>query len=90
MLLKFFFKYLSVATQAKFMKKRGIVLGTRAKRGRQIYLYMVNNLFAEIQFEKDNPGLPVEELVLIDGLKKLNMHLEKDARSAVSSESFFG
>jgi hypothetical protein len=81
MLFKLFFNRLSLTSQANFMKKRGIVLGTRSKDGRQIYLYMVNNLFAEIRYENDNPLLKVETLILIDGLKKLNKYLEKDIRS---------
>ena len=80
MILKLIFKRLSVAKQADFMKRRGIVLGTRNKNGRQSYLYMVNNLFAEILYENDNPRLKVEGLVVIDGLSNLNKYLEKDLR----------
>jgi hypothetical protein len=80
MLLKFIIKRLSVSHQACFMKKRGIVLGTRTKDNRQIYLYMVSSLFAEIRYEDDNPRMKVEALVLIDGLKKFTHYLEKDVR----------
>lgn len=80
MFLKLFFKQLSVARQAEFMKRRGIVLGTRNKDGRQTYLYMVNNLFAEIMYEKDNPRLNVETVVVLDGLTKLNRYLEEEIR----------
>ena len=81
MFLKWFFKRLSRTRQAEFMKRRGIVLGTRTKDGRQRYLYMVNTLFAEILYEKDNPRMSVESLVVLDGLNDLNRYLEKDARS---------
>ncbi len=67
--------------QADFMKRKGIVLGTRMKDGRQSYLYMVNNLFAEILYEDDNPRLQVETLVVLDGLDRLNLYLEKDLRA---------
>lgn len=80
MFLKLFFKQLSLARQAEFMKRRGIVLGTRNKDGRQTYLYMVNNLFAEIMYEKDNPKLRVEAVVVLDGLNKLNQYLEEEIR----------
>lgn len=83
MLLKLFFKRLSLTNQASFMKRRGIILGTRTKDGRQIYIYMVNNLFAEIKYENDNPRNKVETLVMIEGLKKLNRYLEKDLRVPV-------
>ena len=63
------------------MKRRGIVLGTRNKGGRQSYLYMINNLFAEILYENDNPRMKVEALIVLDGLDKLNRHLEQDLRS---------
>jgi len=81
MFLKLFFKRLSITRQAEFMKRKGIVLGTRNKAGRQSYLYMVNNLFAEIFYENDNPRLKVEEIVVLDGLHKLNRYLEKDLKS---------
>lgn len=81
MFLKLMFKRWSVARQAEYMKRRGTVLGTRYKDGRQSYLYMVNNLFAEILYEDDNPGMKVEDLVVIHGLSKLHSHLEKDFRS---------
>ena len=63
------------------MKRRGIILGTRKRDGRQGYLYMVNNLFAEIFFENDNPRMNVERLVVLNGLNNLNRYLEDDFRS---------
>lgn len=81
MFLRLFFKRLSMTRQADFMKRKGIVLGTRMKDGRQSYLYMVNNLFAEILYEDDNPRLQVETLVVLDGLDRLNLYLEKDLRA---------
>jgi hypothetical protein len=62
------------------MKRRGIVLGTRNKDGRQGYLYMVNNLFAEIFYEDDNPRFRPERLTVLHGLENLNKYLEKDLR----------
>ena len=81
MFLKLFFNRWSVSRQANFMKRRGVVLGTRNKGGRQSYVYMVNNLFAEIFYENDNPSLNVETVIVIDGLSKLHRHLEKDIRN---------
>ena len=77
MLLKLIFKRLPAKKQADIMIRRGIVLGTHKKDGRQAYLYMVNNLFAEILYENDNPLMKVERLVLLDGLNKLNRQREK-------------
>lgn len=79
------FKLLSTARQAAFMKRRGIVLGTRKKDGRQSYLYMVNNLFVEIRYENDNPRLKVESLVLLSGLADLNRYMERDFHTTIST-----
>jgi len=69
------------------MKRAGIVLGTRNKNGRQTYLYMVNDLFAEILYENDNPRMRVEALVVLDGLHDLNRYLEEDTRSRKSRDN---
>jgi hypothetical protein len=82
MFLKLFFERLTVERQANFMRRRGIVVGTRKKKdGREGYLYMVNNLFAEIFYEGDNPKLKVESLVVLDGIRELNSRLERDGRA---------
>jgi hypothetical protein len=81
MLLKFLFTRMGFFQQINFMKKRGILLGTRCKNGRQIFIYMFRNLFAEIRFLKDNPEEKAEDLTLITGLKSLNSYLEKDVRA---------
>ena len=86
MFLKLFFERLTIERQANFMRRRGIVLGTRKKDGREGYLYMVNNLFAEIFYEGDNPKMKVESLVVLDGLHKLNSHLEKEVRARYMTE----
>ena len=66
MILKFLFKQLSLNQQGNFMKKLGMVVGTRNQDGRLIYQYMIHNLFAEIIYENDNPKLKVEGLVLME------------------------
>jgi hypothetical protein len=45
------------------------------------YLYMLNNLFAEIFFEEDNPQLKPEAIVVMNGLQNLNRYLENDLRT---------
>ena len=89
MILKFILKRFSLEKQATFFKSRGIVIGTRTKDGRKIYLYMVSNLFTEITYENDNPKLSVESIVLIDGLKKLNKYLEQDLRPTAQGTIFW-
>lgn len=81
MILKLILRNLSMTKQAKFMKRRGIVLGTRNKNGRQGYLYMLNNLFVEIFYENDNPRQNPESLIVLQGLDNLNRYLTQDLRS---------
>ncbi len=82
MIIRLFFKRLSAVRQANYMKRRGIVVGTRSREGRMSYLYMVNNLFAEILYENDNPALRAETVVVMEGLQNLTRHLEKDLRES--------
>jgi hypothetical protein len=83
MLLKFLFSKLSKGKQVRFMQKRGIILGQRWKNGRQIYIYMYRNLFAEVLYVQDDPAQQPESVILISGLKNLNQYLEKDSKSAL-------
>lgn len=78
MFVKFFLKRMGIRRQASFMKKHGLLLATRKRDGRIIYIYMYRNLFAEIIFVKDNPGYEAENVKLIQGLNRLNAHLDKD------------
>jgi hypothetical protein len=63
------------------MKKKGIILGTRMRSGRQVYIYMYDDLFAEVIFKNDNPHEDAESFVLVSGLHNLNQHLEKDSKA---------
>ncbi len=40
--------------QIKYLKGKGIGLGTRVKDGRKIYLYMLSDLFVEVFYKNDN------------------------------------
>ncbi len=80
MITKFFFKRLSLPAQAKFMKKRGISLGSRWKNGRYIYMYMFRNIFAEILFVDDNTENDPESVTVISGIDEFNKRLEDEIR----------
>lgn len=82
MILKFFFKHMSQERQANFLKKKGIMLGTRLKDGRRIYIYMLRNLFIEVLYKNDNVNEVPEKLNLLDGLNSLNEYLEKEFRAS--------
>jgi len=82
MILKFFFKQLSVTKQVNFLKKRGIMLGTRMKEGRKIYIYMLRELFVEVVYKNDNTEDTPEKLNMLTGLKNLNSYLEKEFKTS--------
>ncbi|RAV99799.1 hypothetical protein [Pseudochryseolinea flava] len=82
MILKFFFKQMSLQRQANFLKKRGIMLGTRLKDGRRIYIYMLRDLFIEVLFKNDNVNEHAERLNMLEGLHNLNEYLEREFKAS--------
>jgi lipoate-protein ligase A len=81
MLLKFFFRRLSIEKQVSYLKKKGIALGTRLKGGRKIYIYMLSDLFVEVFYKNDNSDEAPEKLNMLHGLNNLNEYLEKEFRT---------
>jgi hypothetical protein len=82
MILKFFFKHLSIHKQINYLKKNGILLGTRLKDGRKIYIYMLRDLFVEVVFKDDSTSQEAEKLNMLNGLKNLNNYLEKEFKTS--------
>ena len=82
MILKFFFRQMSLQKQVNFLKKRGIMLGTRLKDGRRIYIYMLRDLFIEVLFKDDNVNENAEKLNMLDGLNNLNEYLEREFKAS--------
>jgi hypothetical protein len=82
MILKFFLKQLSSQRQVNFLKKRGIMLGTRMKDGRKIYIYMLRDLFVEVTYKNDNVDEAPEKLNMLNGLKNLNSYLEREFKTS--------
>lgn len=80
MFLKLLLSVFSESMQARFMKRRGIILGTRRKNGREVYTYMFHRLFAEVVYKNDDPDASAEHVRLIVGLKRLQYYLEREAK----------
>ncbi|HEY8936537.1 MAG TPA: hypothetical protein VIM65_15020 [Cyclobacteriaceae bacterium] len=64
------------------MKKRGILLGTRMKDGRKIYIYMLRDLFVEVVYKNDSVDELPEKLNMLNGLKNLNSYLEREFKTS--------
>lgn len=82
MFLKFFFSRFSSQKQINILRKKGIMLGTRIKDGRKIYIYMLKELFVEVIFTNDNVDENPEKLNILNGLKNLNSYLEKEFKTS--------
>lgn len=82
MILQFFFPHLSLSNQISHLQKSALSLGTRVKNGRKIYVYMLRNLFIEVQYLNDNVSDGAEKVQMLKGLKNLNAHLEKEFRTS--------
>lgn len=78
MLLKYLIKSLPIRRQFKIFKKHGLFIGSRIRQGRILYLYMVENLFAEIVFSGDSEENEPELINFVSGLTQLNQHLERE------------
>jgi len=82
MIFQFFFQRLSVEKQVQHIRRKGIALGTRAKNGRKIYIYMLGNLFVEVIYKGDNSENNPEQVNTLRGLKNLNEYLESEFRTS--------
>ncbi len=82
MILKFFFQQLSVQKQINYLKKKGVLIGTRTKNSRKIYTYMLRDLFVEVLYTNDNPDNSAEKVNLLTGLKNLSSYLEREFKTS--------
>lgn len=73
---------MSVQKQAAHLRKKGVMLGTRQKDGRTVYIYMLNKIFAEVVFKNDNTDEIAERIHTLAGLKNLNEYLEKEFKAS--------
>jgi hypothetical protein len=82
MFTQFFFRRLSSDKKVQQLKKKGVALGTRAKNGRKIYIYMLGSLFVEVMYVGDNADNGAEQVSILRGLKSLNDYLESEFRTS--------
>jgi hypothetical protein len=81
MFTRFFFKRMSITKQGRYLKKKAVVLGTRIKDNRRIYIYMLNDFFVEVQFLNDSIDDDAEKVNILQGLDNLNSYLENEFRT---------
>jgi len=81
MFTTFFFKRMNLRQQVRMLRRKGIVLGTRVKDGRKIYIYMMKDIFAEVLYKNDNTDEEAEKISILRGLDNLNNYLENEFRA---------
>jgi hypothetical protein len=82
MILRFIFRQMSLQKQARYLKKKGIMLGTRLKNGRKIHIYMLRDLFIEVRYKNDNANDEAEQMNMLRGLNNLNDYLEREFKAS--------
>lgn len=82
MLFRMAFKYFSISKRIEVLKEKGILLGTRLRNNRKVYLYMLNDFFIEVLYQGDDLDLQPEKMETFSNLDNLNSYLEKEFRTA--------
>ena len=82
MFFKLVFKYYSESKRIELLKEEGILLGTRLRNRRKVYLYMLKDLFVEVVYQGDDTDLQPEKLETFTSIDNLNSYLEKEFRAA--------
>jgi hypothetical protein len=81
MFFEFLFRQWPLRKQVSYLKRKGILIGSRTKDARKIYIYMYEDHFAEVLFKNDNPDGEVETASIVKGLENLNSYLEKEFKT---------
>jgi hypothetical protein len=81
MILKLAFWCFSESKKIDYLKDQGIMLGSRIRQGRKLYLYMLRDFFVEVMYQHDDIDMNPERLKTFTNLNTLNSYLEKDFRS---------
>jgi hypothetical protein len=74
-MFKWIFNFLSTGKKVDYLKKQGIVLGSRISNGRKVYLYLVRDFFVEVIYKNDNINKEPEYFESFTGMEKLNAYL---------------
>jgi len=82
MFFKLVFKYFSTAKKMDVLREEGVMLGSRVRGGRKVYLYMLKDFFVEVVYQGDNLDLEGERVETFSNLDNLNSYLEKEFRAA--------
>ena len=80
-LFKWGFKYFSLTKQLEYLREHGIMLGSRMRNNRKVFLYMVKNTFVEVMYKNDSIEKEAERLEVFSNLNHLNQYLESEFKT---------
>lgn len=75
------FKYLSRNNQIERLREKGIILGTRYKKGKKVLLYLLNDFCVEVTYT-DLKETDVQSIRTFSNVAKFNNYLENEFRAA--------
>ena len=81
-LFKWGFKYFSVTRQLDYLREHGVMLGSRMRNDRKVFLYMVKNTFVEVMYKNDSIEKEAEHLEIFKNFNHLNQYLEREFKAA--------
>ena len=81
-LFKWGFKYFSVTKQLVYLREHGVMLGSRMRNNRKVFLYMVKSTFVEVMYKNDSIEKEAERLEVFNNLNHLNQYLEKEFKAS--------
>ncbi len=82
MFFKLFFKHLSESKKLKYVRDHGVMIGSRMRNERKVFLYMIKDLFVEVVYKDDNMDESAERLGTFTSLSGLNSYLEREFKTA--------
>jgi hypothetical protein len=82
MFFKLFFIHLSESKKLSYVRDHGVMIGTRMRDERKIFLYMIKDFFVEVVYKDDNMDEVAERLGMFNSLNGLNSYLEKEFKAA--------
>ena len=80
-LFKWGFKYFSLTKQLDYLREHGVMLGSRMRNDRKVFLYMVKSTFVEVMYKNDSIEKEAERLEVFNNLNHLNQYLENEFKA---------
>ena len=80
-LFKWGFKYFSLTKQLDYLREHGVMLGSRMRNDRKVFLYMVKSTFVEVMYKNDSIEREAERVEVFNNLNHLNQYLENEFKT---------